>query len=1337
MHRSAVYLGDLLQALQATGAWQPGMPFPDSGQAMADFAAACGFEAPILVPKRDEELPSPPEDQAKPPPPEILPPPRPVSKDGKPAGERRLEFWHIAEKHHASAEELASRRKTPDFIESAPEASNVDWEFEWQPSPGRGLLPWKRLWPFLKGVLGAQRRSLQLDVPRTVKKLALAIPLRRFPLRKRPAWQSRAVLLVDYRPALAPFWDDYDWLIRRLSAVRGELGLSVVRAQWVGGSLLDAKKKRRWQPPATGAETSILALGDLSQFHPEQAELEHWMRLGRQLTRRGLRPWALCPCPRERWSSAMSRAWSLACWDHGHRLPTGRGRRGLSAQPPLLTEQNEIQARHERQLLDLLRLASPALHVERGLLRDLRLLLPQAADAGTEYDAFQSAEFLGSESARQLIPRLQAALRRELMDTAKVPLPLFLSAIRLLLAHHWHSQAVFGAQEWDGILDTATLEHQAALEQAGLLHEGVREAIRLHWEKLAAGLLRQSYGEHQAAMRPFAAGLVATLQESGLTSDTTARRAKEIIWRLHHADAKRLAAWVRPESIEFMEPQQTLKAQALTLRDGLHLDNWLEEGSGVMGVIQGRRMTLGLSVEGEQPNQSFKAERDWAASTLLTEEELRRARRVTLDAGDQRLVLEKMYRPLWASRLYYDRRGLVADLDLQGEKRTLRWHLTSGAVTDSDRTLPQPVLVNIVSVIREIEARIRVITRTGGIRFLVEMRDVKNRPNGWIDHRALTVIVCELVENAVKYTPSKGRVDLIVQVNYDQLKITVRDTGIGIPAKNMENIFEPASRANANLKSFERGMGLVTVGKLTCAMGGKVELSSDGKGSGTTAYVTLPWPSTRDAAEAVYRKAKKEKEASSTGSVAGKTLPLQSQATGVWHAESKPTWANRLWADDHGIAADFRIGDVPFVLRWIPPGRFLMGSPEDEPGRSEDEGPQHWVTISKGFWMGETPVTQAQWRAVVLSSGKMDGNEEERGMVLALQSSPSHFKGPPDLPVESVSWEDSVLFCRLLDSLLPSGPGFHLPTEAQWEFACRAGEPKGPFHGPISLKGDVLSPDLEAYAWYGGNSGKDCVVSNPQDSSSWLGGNGSPSAGTHPVKTKLPNPHGLYDMLGNIWEWCSDEWDATAYSKRVGGSKDTQLDYTVGNAVRVMRGGSWYDLAKLCRAASRSRDHSAHSWDGRGFRLCAGLAPPEQIRRPLSPVPQMQEKGIVMLIEDEDSLRHVTRVILTRAGYTVVECDNGRNAIEVFEQLLSRGAPPDVVLLNLSLSDSLGGNEIAVEILRQDPKARIICTSGFASENEQRKLLERGFVGCLRKPYEAGELINIVTFAASMNKDNG
>lgn len=319
--------------------------------------------------------------------------------------------------------------------------------------------------------------------------------------------------------------------------------------------------------------------------------------------------------------------------------------------------------------------------------------------------------------------------------------------------------------------------------------------------------------------------------------------------------------------------------------------------------------------------------------------------------------------------------------------------------------------------------------------------------------------------------------------------------------------------------------------------------------------------------------------------------------------EMKKTW--RFWADEFGLAAEFVIGQVLFVLRWIPPGSFMMGSPEEEPGRSDDEGPQHRVTISKGYWMGETPVTQAQWEAVVQAAYYDHDSGSAHGK-RTLEKKPSHFQGPPELPVEQVSWHDSTTFCRLLNALLPEGPGFHLPTEEQWEFACRAGdEAEVPFNGPIRLEGDVLSPDLEDYAWYGGNSGKNCVVTNPDDSSSCLGKrNGSPTAGTHPVKLKIPNPNGLHDLLGNVWEWCEDEWDEELYFKRAAGAKESRRDPANDSAGRVVRGGSWGDRAPGCRAAARVLWPSGTRWLTQGLRLAAGQEPavaeqlvPERRRR--------------------------------------------------------------------------------------------------------------------------------------------
>jgi formylglycine-generating enzyme required for sulfatase activity len=192
----------------------------------------------------------------------------------------------------------------------------------------------------------------------------------------------------------------------------------------------------------------------------------------------------------------------------------------------------------------------------------------------------------------------------------------------------------------------------------------------------------------------------------------------------------------------------------------------------------------------------------------------------------------------------------------------------------------------------------------------------------------------------------------------------------------------------------------------------------------------------------------------------------------------------------------------------IPAGTFMMGSPDSESGRDSNEGPQHQVTISKSFEMHTTEVTQSQWEAV-------------------MGSNPSSFKGP-DLPVEMVSWDDAQEFITKLNAM-GDGYRYRLPTEAEWEYAARAGT-TGPYAG-----------DLDAMAWYDKNSG----------------------GKTHPVATKAANARGLYDMHGNVWEWVQDwkgDYSASAVTDPVGPSSGSR---------RVHRGGSWNSKSQYCRSALR------------------------------------------------------------------------------------------------------------------------------------------------------------------------
>ncbi len=213
------------------------------------------------------------------------------------------------------------------------------------------------------------------------------------------------------------------------------------------------------------------------------------------------------------------------------------------------------------------------------------------------------------------------------------------------------------------------------------------------------------------------------------------------------------------------------------------------------------------------------------------------------------------------------------------------------------------------------------------------------------------------------------------------------------------------------------------------------------------------------------------------------------------------------------------VGSLKMKFAWCPPGTFLMGSPASEPERSDDET-QHRVTLTRGFWMGVTPVTQAEWQAV-------------------MGSNPSNFKGE-NLPVENVSWDDCQEFCKKLGEMV--GKRFRLPTEAEWEYACRAGTTT-PFHFGNTISTEVANYDgNRVYA--GGRKGKYRQQ-------------------TTPVDTFPANPWGLRDVHGNVWEWCLDWYG----SYPNGDIKDPQGNQN-GDA-RVVRGGSWIRDPWGCRAAYR------------------------------------------------------------------------------------------------------------------------------------------------------------------------
>jgi formylglycine-generating enzyme required for sulfatase activity len=274
-----------------------------------------------------------------------------------------------------------------------------------------------------------------------------------------------------------------------------------------------------------------------------------------------------------------------------------------------------------------------------------------------------------------------------------------------------------------------------------------------------------------------------------------------------------------------------------------------------------------------------------------------------------------------------------------------------------------------------------------------------------------------------------------------------------------------------------------------------------------------------------------------------------------------PPFADAWGDDEYGLWTEFEIlasgenGAVVQRLRWIEPETFWMGSPEDEPERSSNEGPRHPVTISRGFWLADTACTQGLWQAVT-------------------GTNPSWFKGA-ERPVDQVRWRDVQDFLRRLEGLLP-GCRADLPTEAEWEYACRAGT-----ETPFSF-GATISPEEVNYD---GNR-------------PYAGGAKRQDRGqTVTVKSLPANSWGLYEMHGNVWEWCADGLRTYDGEPQIDprGPEDAER-------FRAYRGGSWFDYAGNARSANRNAHPSGIAIRDQGFRLCLrSIRPGRERGRPGGP----------------------------------------------------------------------------------------------------------------------------------------
>lgn len=299
-----------------------------------------------------------------------------------------------------------------------------------------------------------------------------------------------------------------------------------------------------------------------------------------------------------------------------------------------------------------------------------------------------------------------------------------------------------------------------------------------------------------------------------------------------------------------------------------------------------------------------------------------------------------------------------------------------------------------------------------------------------------------------------------------------------------------------------------------------------------------------------------------TNLVPGRTAVVE------WAPTVNGPWTN-TWAGLASVVADangaiavkvpmfYRVLGQPRTppgMAWIAPGTFTMGSPDTEPARNANEGPQTQVTIGQGFWIGKYEVTQAEYESV-------------------MSTNPSHFKGDLNRPVDSVHYADAVAYCAALTERertagrLPAGYAYRLPTEAEWEYCCRAGTTTA-FHYGDALRSGMAN--FEDHYEYPPCGGADNYCYNPS---------GEYLARTTTVGSYAPNAWGLHDMHGNVYEWCQDWFGAYP-----GGSVSDPQGPASGS-LRIIRGGCWLPKADQCRSAVRYTLSPTATSDSVGFRV--------------------------------------------------------------------------------------------------------------------------------------------------------
>lgn len=1081
-----------------------------------------------------------------------------------------------------------------------PASVEIDTPYERRPRPGTPLLaPWSRLSAALDRAFRTPRASHAIAVDALVANWSRLRFTDRLPRRVRAPLPSRAFVWVDTTPALSPYLDDQDDVVRR---VRRWLGPRAVAVRWLGtgpyASMRDlgGKEVRGLRELRRG--DVVLCLSDLGVMHGVEAE--EWRDVGRRLRRRGVGLVALMPC-RVRGGPRLPEAWSVVTWQ----------RAAASGDPE----------RRRRQAENLLELVSATRWVERGLLRSVRLAA--GLDALAESDVWMGdAVDPCFPGVVWILEKHVAALRSGLAERD----PELRERVQKEI-ERWHA----GPQvEELWISDLITLRGLGAT---------VSEEEVAHIERFAAKCLRADAGE--GVRWPWVARWLRSVERT--FPDTFESPGFLEMFKRAHADDPEidLPEWVRRMGGWDGAARAPGAWSLVQQGDRLALRGHGEATRGSrFAVIDAWRPTLEMEVPGEraQVRRLGRSVEDLA----LPSAELFAQAEPPADVVDV---------PEWAHEAGRDEYGVWAAVRLRGVELRMRWiepgTATLGSPEDEVR---RDVWDQAQREVRFDEGFWLAETPTTQALWRAVMGDNPSEYVGderpvesvsWEDVQrfiaALEVLrpgLCaglpseEAWEFAYRAGTTSATHDGDLEIRDDGTAAVLNDIAwypkmsgaetkpVALKSPNAwglhdmlgnvwewtESLYEGGSHRvlrggalyfDAQLvRAIDRVAGRPGERSSYCGFRlsrGPVRPGGAGTGRGPAAGAE-PLQASTASREASLREPSGAQPAARTGAHSPLPRPSAAPRRSVLtlrtdrtvlelEAMPKPPWAVAYGRDRFGLWADQRIGAAQVRLRWIPPGRFVMGSPKDGTLALSDDRPPHEVLLTAGYWLADVPCTQAVWSAVA-----------------GAPANPSRFKSP-QRPVDTVSWKEVQTFLEQLEAqekLAARGfEPFDLPTEAQWEYACRAGTTDATYAGPLMIRGANDAPVLDDIAWYRGNSGVgwDLPANQGEHSSDWPEKQHAHTrAGSRDVGLKAPNPWGLYDMLGNVWEWCRD--GLRDYGSDSVRDLKAALDM---RSYRVLRGGAWdIDAGRVCAAHRRYAYHPGLRHSSIGFRLSRGPVRQEQ-----------------------------------------------------------------------------------------------------------------------------------------------